>query len=216
MILFGLYVAAGLLLVGAGAAKAVHPADTSRALGQSLSWWPEGRRGVNVLRALAVAEAVVGAAALALPRPALAAAVAGSYVTFAAFVALARRRGGSLSTCGCFGAPDTPPTASHLLLDLCLAGAAIAVGVAGGGSDLLSAAGRSGADGTVVVLLGVVLAGLSYLVLVPLARLEGLRGGVSVAAHGLGSRPEPTVAHTGPVGRGDVTAGISQGSEAAA
>jgi len=39
----------------------------------------------------------------------------------------ARRHGGPLATCGCFGRPDTPPTALHLFVDLVLAAAAAAV-----------------------------------------------------------------------------------------
>ena len=35
--------------------------------------------------------------------------------------------GGPLATCGCFGRPDTPPTALHLVIDLVLAAAAAAV-----------------------------------------------------------------------------------------
>jgi hypothetical protein len=42
-------------------------------------------------------------------------------------VAYARRRGGPLATCGCFGRPDTPPTALHLVIDLVLAAAAAVV-----------------------------------------------------------------------------------------
>ena len=55
--------------------------------------------------------------------------VALSYVCFFGVVAYARRRGGPLATCGCFGRPDTPPTALHLVIDLVLAAAAAAVAV---------------------------------------------------------------------------------------
>ena len=81
----------------------------------------------RVVRVGALAEAALGAVALAFPRPATAALVALSYVCFFGVVAYARRRGGPLATCGCFGRPDTPPTALHLVIDLVLAAAAAAV-----------------------------------------------------------------------------------------
>ena len=58
---------------------------------------------------------------IAFPRPVTAALVALSYLCFFGIVAVARRRGGPLATCGCFGRPDTPPTALHLVIDLALA-----------------------------------------------------------------------------------------------
>ncbi len=79
-----------------------------------------------VVRAGALAEAALGAVALAFPRPATGALVALSYLCFFGVVGLvARRRGGPLATCGCFGRPDTPPTVLHLVLDLVLAAAAV-------------------------------------------------------------------------------------------
>ena len=80
-----------------------------------------------VVRAGALAEAALGAVALVFPRPATAVLVALSYLCFFGVVAYARRRGGPLATCGCFGRPDTPPTTLHLVLDLVLASAAVAV-----------------------------------------------------------------------------------------
>lgn len=53
--------------------------------------------------------------------------VAGSYTGFAAFVALARARGGVLSSCGCFGKADTPPTRTHLAVTVGAAAIAFAV-----------------------------------------------------------------------------------------
>jgi hypothetical protein len=40
-------------------------------------------------------------------------AVAVSYLAFTTFVVVARLRGGVLSSCGCFGRADTPPTWLH-------------------------------------------------------------------------------------------------------
>ena len=127
MELIGLFlIAAGLLCV-AGVAKAVRPDDTALALAALVPGRPPLRLVRSVVRAGALAEAALGAVAILLPRPASAALVALSYLVFFAFVAYARWRGGPLATCGCFGRPDTPPTALHLVLDLTLALAAAAV-----------------------------------------------------------------------------------------
>ena len=129
MALIGLFLVAAGLLAVAGAAKVVRPDDTARALAGLLA----GRGAVPlarlrpIVRFTALGEAALGLVALALPRPATAALVSLSYLVFAAVVVLARRRGGPLATCGCFGRPDTPPTVVHLLVDLLLAGAAAAV-----------------------------------------------------------------------------------------
>ena len=42
--------------------------------------------------------------------------------------------GTPLSTCGCFGTPDTPPTGVHLGLNLAAAGVALAVALTGSGA----------------------------------------------------------------------------------
>ncbi len=127
MELIGLYLIAAGLLVVAGAAKAARPDDTARAMAELLPGSPSPRLLRWVVRAGALAEAVLGAVALFLPRPAPAMLVALSYLCFFGVVAYARRRGGPLATCGCFGRPDTPPTIIHLVLDVALAAAATAV-----------------------------------------------------------------------------------------
>jgi hypothetical protein len=129
MELIGLYLIAAGLLVVAGIAKAARPDDTARAMGALLPSPPPLRLLRDVVRVGALAEAALGAAALAFPRPATAALVAASYFGFFGVVACARRRGGPIATCGCFGRPDTPPTALHLVIDLVLAVAAVAVAV---------------------------------------------------------------------------------------
>jgi hypothetical protein len=108
--LIGLYLIAAGLLVVTGTAKAARPDDTARAVGALLPSSP----ALPLLRR-------------AVPRPATAGLVAASYVCFFGVVAYARRRGGPLATCGCFGRPDTPPTALHLVIDLVLAAAAVVV-----------------------------------------------------------------------------------------
>ena len=129
MELMGLYlIAAGLLCV-AGMAKAVRPDDTALAMAALVPGRPPLRLVRSVVRAGALAEAALGAVAILLPRPVIAALVASSYLVFFAVVAYARWRGGPLATCGCFGRADTPPTGLHLILDLTLAAAAVAVAV---------------------------------------------------------------------------------------
>ena len=53
--------------------------------------------------------------------------VALSYLGFAGFVVLALRRGSPVSSCGCFGSGDkmdSPPTVSHVVLNLAAAATA--------------------------------------------------------------------------------------------
>ena len=105
------YAAAAALLVLAGAPKVLDPGDLVRAVrsaGLSLGRGP--------VRAFAGAEVVVGIAALVAPGPVTAAVLAMMYAVFTAFVVLALSRGGVLSSCGCFGKADTPPTRSHAVV----------------------------------------------------------------------------------------------------
>ena len=55
--------------------------------------------------------------------------VAGAYLGFACFVVFAMSRGGAVSSCGCFGAPDTPPTLIHVLLTASASALAFATAV---------------------------------------------------------------------------------------
>lgn len=141
--LLGPYLAACVLLCAAGLAKLRRPDDTARALVLALHGSDGGdeplgsarrRRLATAVRLGAGAEAALGLAALLRPNAAAAGAVALSYASFAAFVELARWRGGPLATCGCFGAPDTAPTGLHAALDLFLAVAAATVADHGAGS----------------------------------------------------------------------------------
>jgi hypothetical protein len=127
MELIGLYLIAAGLLVVAGVAKAARPDTTARAMVALLPGTPSLRLVGWAVRAGALVEAALGLAAIVFPRPATAALVAFSYLCFFGVVAFARWRGGPLATCGCFGRPDTPPTGLHLVIDLALAVAALAV-----------------------------------------------------------------------------------------
>ena len=61
----------------------------------------------------------------AVPRPRTL--VGAAYLVFTVFVAHTLRRGGFLTSCGCFGKADTPPTRSHLAVTGAAAVAAAAV-----------------------------------------------------------------------------------------
>jgi hypothetical protein len=117
---------AAVLLVAGGAAKAWRPGDTARALRMV---------GIRVppvaVRLGAVAEVVIGLGALLVPGPVFPALVALSYLAFAVFVVQALRTGAPISTCGCFGKVDTPPSRVHVVIDALAAAAAAAVAVAG-------------------------------------------------------------------------------------
>lgn len=105
------WAAAAALLVVAGAPKVLDPGDLHRAV-RSVGM-PVGR---EVVRAFALAEVVVGVGALAVPGPVTAGLLAVLYAGFTAFVVVALRRGGVVSSCGCFGKADTPPTVAHAVL----------------------------------------------------------------------------------------------------
>lgn len=114
----GPYLAAALLLVAAGLAKVRRPADTAIALRRAGLPVPDW-----VVRAGAGAEVASGCWAFTSGRLA-AGVVALSYLGFAGFVALALRRGSPVSSCGCFGKADSPPTVSHAVLNLAAAATA--------------------------------------------------------------------------------------------
>ncbi|MDY7101261.1 MAG: hypothetical protein S0880_08740 [Actinomycetota bacterium] len=118
-------IAAGLLLA-AGISKLRDPAPTARALRLLLPG-----AGASLVRVGAAAEVVIAVALVVVAGPLPAALGALAYVGFALFVVLARRRGGPLTSCGCFGRDDTPATRGHAVVNLGLA-AALAVWAATG------------------------------------------------------------------------------------
>ncbi|HVM65690.1 MAG TPA: MauE/DoxX family redox-associated membrane protein [Acidimicrobiales bacterium] len=191
MELIGVYLAACLLLAVAGVAKARRPQDTARALAAVSSG--AGGRGPSpglarqLVRAGALAEALLGLTGLVLAgnRPA-AGAVALSFGAFALYVAVIRRGGGALSTCGCFGTPDTPATRLHVVVDLGLAAAALAVAVTprpAGSAVLVGAVlGHQPWHGLPLALSAVVCAWILFHVLSTLPRLQAARAGARGAA----------------------------------
>ena len=161
------YLCAAAVVALAGGAKAARPADTARALRQL--GWP----GTPALvRLLGVAEVVVGVSAAATGARLPAALLAVSYAGFAVFVATALARGGAVSSCGCFGRPDTPPTRSHLAVvsSLALVCTAVAIRPSAGLAAL------HGARGLLVLAMAGLATWFAVLSMTLLPRLRGLAG----------------------------------------
>ncbi len=174
MTLFGLYLAGCALLVVAGAAKAVRPTDTARALTQAGPGIRLARMAL-VVRVAAAVECALGVVGMVLPWSPMAAAVALSYLAFAGFVFVAYRRGGPLATCGCFGAPDTPPSIVHGVINVGLAASAVVVAAAGRSGSLLGVLSGQPWHGIPLVAASAVCAWLIVLAMSPLARLGAAR-----------------------------------------
>ncbi len=127
-VLAGPFSAAAVLLAVGGAPKLARPASTAGALASlRLPSSP------TLVRLLGAAEVAIAAAALLTGSRLAAALMATAYAGFAVFVAVALARPGLVRSCGCFGRPDTPPTAAHLVVNLAAAAVAAAVAVIGGG-----------------------------------------------------------------------------------
>jgi hypothetical protein len=184
MELIGPYLIGCVLLIGAGAGKAVRPDDTARAL---LPVVPIRLRPVldfrvlrTLIRLLAVGEVAIGALGLLLLRPVTGALVGGSYIAFAGVIAYARAHGGALASCGCFGTPDTPATYLHIAIDLVIGGAAVAVALAvSSRGSLVNVLARQPLHGLPLLTLSAVGAGTTYLTLSGLARLQAIRTAVA-------------------------------------
>jgi hypothetical protein len=163
--------ALALLSAAAGGAKVARPDDTARAL--RAAGLPVGGA---VVRVGAAAETALGAAVLAGAGRAAVALLAASYLAFGGFVALALVRRWPLASCGCFGEPDTPPTALHAAV--CLAAAAYLAVAAGAGSAAGVAHGVAveGAGAGAVLLVGSIAAAyVLYLVMAAAPRLVAAR-----------------------------------------
>jgi hypothetical protein len=156
---------AGLLIVG-GLLKVRHPHDTGRAL--RVSGLPVSN---GVIRAAGLVEAAVATAAVLSGNRALVAMVGASYLGFAAFVTWALARQLPLSSCGCLGQADTPPSVGHVALDLLAAAVSLAV-VARPLGSLSHVLGGQSFGGAPLVILAAVTAFLLTLVMGPLAVLR--------------------------------------------
>jgi hypothetical protein len=130
-VLAGPFAIAAVLLALGGALKALRPRDTAEALGAVGMRFPRVVPARVAVRFGGAVEAVIGAAALFAGGPVLCALVAVSYLAFAAFVVLALRTGAPISSCGCFGKVDTPPSTVHVVIDVAFAGVAAAAAVTG-------------------------------------------------------------------------------------
>ncbi len=157
------FLAASAVLAAAGAAKLGRPDYTARALQAAGLRLGRRRAGRGAVRAGAAVEAAVGVLGVVRPGPLTGALVAASYSAFALFVLLALYRGWPLSSCGCFGRPDSRPGYQHAVLN---AGAA-----AVSAWWALDAPGRLGRlfvhepwNGAPLLLLSAVIAGLAYLI----------------------------------------------------
>jgi hypothetical protein len=164
--LAGPVVAAAALLVVAGAPKVARPADAVGALRSVGARVPAG-----AVRVLGAAETAVGALALIAGGRVAAALVAASYAGFTAFVVAALRAGGAVSSCGCVGREDTPPTPAHVVVTATLA---VICGVAAIGSPDGVPAMVGDAPGTAVVVVGLaaLIGWLCWLALAELPRLS--------------------------------------------
>jgi hypothetical protein len=108
--------ACALLLAFGGATKVRRPGDTVRAL-RALRL-PASSLAV---RLGALAEVAIGLAVVLAGGRLPALLMALSYSAFTGFVVIAMVRGGAVSSCGCFGTPDTPPTVTHVLVTMAAA-----------------------------------------------------------------------------------------------
>lgn len=155
-----------VILVVAGVAKALRPFDTARAL--ATLWSPLA----PMVRPLAVGEIAVGVAVLAVGGRPGAVALAVSYAGFAAFLGWALTTSRPVSTCGCFGEPDTPATASHMVACLALAAVGLAAAATGPVAPVALALARSlASDPTGGPALVVLLGALTYALYVLMALL---------------------------------------------
>ena len=113
------YLAEVALIGFAGVAKLARPDTTARALQQARL--PATRSAVRVG---AATELLLAVAALAYPGALTGALVALSYAAFTLFVAIALQKRWPLSSCGCFGKPDTAPSKAHAALNAAAAASA--------------------------------------------------------------------------------------------
>ncbi|HUE07971.1 MAG TPA: MauE/DoxX family redox-associated membrane protein [Acidimicrobiales bacterium] len=177
MELIGIFFVGCGLLVLAGVAKAVRPNETARALILLLPGSNQRSPSYNVTRQAvrvgALLEAGLGMSALLFPRTVTAALVAVSYTVFACITAFARRQGGALSTCGCFGRPDTPSTGLHVVINMVFVATAVALALQPPHyTTLVSLLENQPWDGVPLLLASGVGVWLTYLALSPLAALE--------------------------------------------
>jgi hypothetical protein len=124
-VLAGPFAIATVVLAIGGALKAMGPAETAYAL--RLLRLPSAPL---LVRAGGVFEVVIAVGALVTGATVLAFVVALSYAAFAVVVMLALDAGTPISSCGCLGRIETPPSWVHVGIDLVAAGVAAAAALA--------------------------------------------------------------------------------------
>ena len=170
----GPFTIAALLLVLAGAPKILRPQNALNALHAA------GIPAPSVfVRVVAFAELAIGIDAVVNGNRPSAVLVALSYAAFTAFVVRALRRETPLSSCGCFGRADTPPSWTHVLVDLAAVAAAVAVAVDPGVgiADVVRAQPDAGVPYVLLVATGTLLAFLALTVLPRLLAVVALSRG---------------------------------------
>jgi hypothetical protein len=118
------FLAAGLL-VWSGVAKVLRPDAAGAAL--TIARLPGGRW---MGRTLGLFEAGLGLWCLAAPTPAGAVALGIVYLAFAGFVVQLLRSRTPVSSCGCLGGEEAPPSRSHVAVDVTLAAFGLVAAVA--------------------------------------------------------------------------------------
>jgi hypothetical protein len=137
------------------------------------------RLPVNVVRSGAAAEAGLAGAALATGNRVVAAGMAGSFLAFTAFVAVAIVRPTTVGDCGCFGSAESPPTFLHLTINGALTLVSTLASVAGVRSLLTEVRLRPGLGVPLVALVSLA-TWFAYLCLSELAALNSLSKSRSV------------------------------------
>ena len=125
------HLSATLLLISGGA-KLVDPDPTSGALRAAAlpgSRW--------VVAALGLWEIAAGSLALGVGGAIGGAMLFVTYGAFAGFIVYALRSGIPIQSCGCFGRSDTPPSMSHVAINVSAAGSGLWL-VAFGGGDMIA------------------------------------------------------------------------------
>jgi hypothetical protein len=170
--MIGPYLIACALLVLGGASKSARPANTVRAL---TGVFPYPRFLALTVPLLAAGELVLGTAAIIWPVPVLAAMVAVSYAGFAGFVVVIRLRHGAVSSCGCFGTPDTPATWLHAVINVFLAASCAALAANEPGGNIVTVFRSQPWHGLPLVLAALVGTWLVVLSFSSLAQLTAVR-----------------------------------------
>jgi len=156
MQLLGITWALAVLVGAAGIGKLVDPRHTAGALeaiGLPKQLW--------VVRSLGAVEVAIGGAVIGWGGVIATALLAALYGAFAVFVVVAIQSDSPLSSCGCFGRPDTPPGSAHLIVNVAAMAVLAGLAMNGGASGLSLLT----LDAAPVVLSGLVLSYLLYVMM---------------------------------------------------